>query len=315
MESNISKEELLIELSKDYYLKNIPITDLTKKYQLSRYKISKKLEEATSTGIVSISINAPFERNHEIESFFNKHFKTQVLVLKNIDSLVQHDINFWNFCAKTTQQMIADTSVVSLSWGDSVYKVIEQFKTSIQEDLIFTQFIGESGKYHSLAGSMRLVQKAASKYESRYLTLTAPLYIMSNEARELLGQEPILSKTITTARKSDILLTGLATPASITSVDAWNQNKELIFGPQFDNAIGIVYGRAYDIDGNFLNQSQDKTFGLTLAQILQIPKRVSFCNNKFKATACLGALNGNFFTHMIIDEKSALKIMKIMEKY
>ncbi|MDF0479052.1 DNA-binding transcriptional regulator [Vagococcus sp. PNs007] len=314
MDNNLDNDELLVNLSEDYYLKNIPITDLTKKYNLSRYKILKNLEQAIDTGVVSITINSPFSRNKELEAFFNRQFQTNVKVLKNTENITEDDGHFWDFCAKTVQSRIDQSQTVALSWGDSVYKVIEQFKNEIREDLTFTQFIGEVGKYHSLAGSLRLVQKAASKFEANYLTLSAPLYIMNDDVRELLALEPIINTTLSAAKKADLLLTGLATPSSITSVDAWNQNKELVFGPQFKEAIGMVYGRPYDINGQFLNQAHDKTFGLSLVEILQIPKRIAICNNKFKANPCLGALNGNFFTDMIIDEKTALKIMQHIKR-
>lgn len=308
------QNDLLINLVKDYYLHNIPITDLSKKYDLSRYKILKKLEEAKSTGIVSIAINFPFTRNMELETFFNRYFKTKVKVLKGNEALLKQDLHFYNFCAKIAQEEIIKAKIVALSWGDSVYRVIEQFKPTIRENLTFTQFIGEIGKYQSLAGSLRLVQKAANQYEANYLTLSIPLYILNKDIHEPLKQEPTISRTLKVAQKADLLITGLATPAAITSVDAWNQNKESIFGHEFKDAIGMVYGRAYDIDGKILNQQHDKAFGLELRDVLNIPHRLAICNNKFKAKACLGALNGNLFTDLIIDEKTALTVIQLMKR-
>lgn len=314
MTNKLEKDELLIELSKDYYVKNIPITELTEKYQLSRYKILKNLEEANNTGVVTITINSPFQRSTELESFFKQHFTTTVTVLKNTETIIEQESQFWEFCSTIIQDLVEQAKIVSLSWGDSVYKVIEQFKPTIKEDITFAQFLGESGKYQTLAGSLRLVQKAASKYEGIYLTLTAPLYILNDDARVKLAMEPGISTTLSVAKQSDLLISSLATPASITSVDAWNQNKELIFGPIFDKAIGMAYGRPFDILGNFLIEDQDKTFGLSLTDIFKIPNRVAICNSKFKAEACLGALNGNLFSQLIIDEKSALKIMQLMKR-
>lgn len=314
MNNKLEKEDLLVELSKDYYVKNIPITELTQKYQLSRYKILKHLEEASETGVVTITINSPFQRTKELEAFFKQHFQTEVIVLKNTESIIEQETQFWEFCSTIIQDEVEHSKIVSLSWGDSVYKVIEQFKPSIKEDITFAQFLGESGKYQTLAGSLRLVQKAASKYEANYLTLTAPLYILDNQARAKLALEPGISTTLSVAKQSDLLISSLATPASITSVDAWNQNKELIFGKIFDQAIGMAYGRPFNLNGEFLIDEKDKTFGLALPDILNIPKRVAICNSKFKAEACLGALNGHLFTKLIVDEKSALKIMQLMKR-
>lgn len=314
MMTNLEKEELLIQLAQDYYVKNIPITELTKTYGISRYKILKHLEEANDTGVVTITINSPFQRNKELEAYFKQHFTTDVLVLKNTENIIEEETLFWEFCSTVIQEAIEDTKIVSLSWGDSVYKIIEQFKPSIKEDITFAQFLGESGKYQTLAGSLRLVQKAANKYEGDYLTLTAPLYILDPSVRTKLALEPGISTTLSLAKRSDLLLTSLATPASITSVDAWNQNKELIFGPTFDQAIGMAYGRPFNLAGEFLIDDLDKTFGLSLDDIFAIPKRIAISNSKFKAEACLGALNGEFFTQLIVDEKTALKITQFYKR-
>lgn len=307
------QNELLIQLAKDFYLENIPVIEMAKKYELSRYKILKYLSEAKESGIVTINIRSPYERNYELENSLNQHFKTKLFILKDTEDLAHRDIHFWHFTAHCVQEFIQSANVVALSWGDSVYKVIEQFKPEIREKLIFTQFIGEIGKYQSLAGSMRLVQKAAMKYESKYLTLSAPLYIINCQARELLALEPILQKTLLTAAHSDIILSGIATPASITSVEAWNRNRHLLFGDHLAQACGLVYGRPFDQYGNFLNLENDPTFGLSLEQILDVPTRIGVSNSKFKAEAVLGALRGDFFTHFFIDEKSALKILSLLK--
>lgn len=88
--------------------------------------------------------------------------------------------------------------------------MIDQFKMGAREELIFTQFIGEIGKYNSLAGSTRLVQKAAERYESSYLTLSIPLYVINETARELMALEPSLANTLATASHADMLISELA---------------------------------------------------------------------------------------------------------
>ncbi|MBP2966934.1 sugar-binding domain-containing protein, partial [Acinetobacter baumannii] len=133
------------------------------------------------------------------------------------------------FVADYVQVFIKQAKIVSLSWGNSVFKVIDQFKLFVQEDLIFTQFIGENGKYNSLAGSTRLVQKAAESYEASYLTLSIPLYIINDTARNLMSLEPLMSKTISTAIQTDLLISGIGTPNSLESVDIWKKHKNLLF--------------------------------------------------------------------------------------
>lgn len=122
--------------------------------------------------------------------------------------------------------------------------------------------------------------------------------------------EPIIAKTLDTARHSDVLISGIGTVNSVDSVSSWKQHKRILFG-SLDHAVGFLYGRPFNLRGEFIQTEQDKTFGLTIEEILKIPVRVGVCNYKFKAEALLGALNGNFFTHLYLDEKSALTILSL----
>lgn len=314
MDLNYSEHEtLLVKLSEDYYLNDINFSELAKKYDLSRYKVIKYIEEAREKQIVTIAINSPFSRNYDLETIFSKYFpKTQIHILKSINQVSDEDLLFSKFAADYIQSAIRRSSIVSLSWGDTVYKVIDEFRPSLREEITFTQFIGEIGKYNSLAGSKRLVQKAAEAYKSAYMTLSIPLYVLNDTARSLMRLEPTISKTLTIASQSDLLISGIGTPSSIDSVDSWNTHKPLLF-PDLTGHVGFLYGRPFDINGHFIGQDHDKTFGLSLQEILSIKQRIGLCNSKFKAEACIGALRGDFFSDLFLDEKTAWKILSILK--
>ena len=306
-------ESLLVKICEDYYLEDINISEISKKYGITRYKALKYIEDAREKQLVSISINSPYARNYELEEIFKNYFKTNIYILKSSEDLSQHDLLFSKFAADYIQELIKKANVVALSWGDTVYKVIDQFKMGAREELIFTQFIGEIGKYNSLAGSTRLVQKAAERYESSYLTLSIPLYVINETARELMALEPSLANTLATASHADMLISGIGTLSSIDSVEPWNKHRKILF-PSMTDTVGFLYGRPFNINGEFIKASEDKTFGLSLKEIFDIPKRIGICKSKFKAECCLGALNGNFFTDLFLDEKTAWKILSLIKK-
>lgn len=59
--------DLLINIAQDFYINQLTIADISTKYQVSRYKISKYLDEALAKNIVSITIRSPFARSQELE--------------------------------------------------------------------------------------------------------------------------------------------------------------------------------------------------------------------------------------------------------
>ncbi|WP_420537160.1 sugar-binding domain-containing protein, partial [Leuconostoc mesenteroides] len=52
---------------------------------------------------------------------------------------------------------------------------------------------------------------------------------------------------------------------------------------------GYIYGRPYDENGNILNIQNDKIVGLSLDEIMSVPRRVALAQDKSKSLAIRGA--------------------------
>ncbi|MHA5213973.1 sugar-binding transcriptional regulator [Oenococcus oeni] len=308
---DITYLEKIANISHDYYLTKLSIGEISEKYKLSRYLISRYLDDALEQGLVKITINAPQERNFELEKKFRQLFTIKnIFIIKDSENPSLKNENVIAFAAKHIQSLIENSQVVGMAWGDTVYRVIDAFSAKVKEDLVFTQFIGENMKYKSAAGSGRMVEKAAAKYSAQFVTIAGPLYIVNNQAHELLKKEPSFNRAGNLIKKLDLIFCGIGTLSSIESIPAWNENKSIIFpGVNFKNVAGMLYGRPYNIDGQFLNLADDKVFGSNIKSILSVPRRIAFTNSKFKARAMLGALRGRLLTDIIIDESIAQRIL------
>lgn len=53
----------ILEVAKMYYIENLTQSEIAKELNLSRPSISKMLNEAKESGIVTININSPFSDN------------------------------------------------------------------------------------------------------------------------------------------------------------------------------------------------------------------------------------------------------------
>lgn len=303
---------LLVDLAQDYYLNHLNLGEISKKYNISRYKISKYLTEAVDKKIVTINISSPFSRSTDLESRLNKAFpNANFYVLKNTEDIAHENDRFYSFAAKYLQDLIDGKKIIGLTWGDTIYHVIDSFHTSAKDNMVFTQFIGENGKHNSLAGTMRMVQKVATRYNGKYLTIDAPLYIVNKELRRLLALEPAIQPTLATAQQLDLIFTSVGTLDSINSIDAWDSSKNILFPKVNPNSIAaLVYGRPIDKEGRLLvDEEDDKVFGISFKKILSVPTKVAIVNDKFKSQALNASLQGNYFTDVILNEPTANKVL------
>ncbi|WP_125583466.1 sugar-binding transcriptional regulator [Levilactobacillus cerevisiae] len=311
MENNLTHEELLVLIAQDYYYGSLPISDIARKYNLSRYLITKDLDEALKAGIVSIQINAPVARNFQLETEFKKAFDIpHVAILRGDGNSDTNASNIVVYAAERIEQLITESHVVGLAWGSTVHSIIDHFKSKLQEDLTFTQFVGENMKYNSRTGSTRMVEHAASRFEADYVTLPAPLYVTNQTVHDLLPKEPALQRTMVIASRMDMLFCGIGTISSIDSIPIWKTAKDQIFpGVDTSQIAGMLFGRPYDIHGNFLIPEKDTVVGISIDEVLATPRRFAVIKSKFKTYAALGALRGKLLTDLVIDEGIAQRIL------
>ncbi|WP_273723442.1 sugar-binding domain-containing protein, partial [Leuconostoc mesenteroides] len=86
----------------------------------------------------------------------------------------------------------------------------------------------------------------------------------------------------------------------------WNNNWHSIFPTtRREDIAGYIYGRPYDENGNILNIQNDKIVGLSLDEIMSVPRRVALAQDKSKSLAIRGALRGHLITELIMSESVA----------
>ncbi|UDM32078.1 sugar-binding transcriptional regulator [Lentilactobacillus laojiaonis] len=308
---NIQHRKELSLIAEDYYFSKLTIGEIAKKYNLSRYLITKYLDEATASGLVTIKIYSPITRNFELELKFKKQFpKQNIYIVKNSNHFLTNGENVIQFAAEQAQIMIADSKIVGLTWGNTINQVIHQLGGSIKNDLTFTQFLGENIKYGSSNGSMKVIENSAEKFGAHYIPMIAPLYILNDQVRNHLKHEPSLKEAFDFASKMDLIITEVGTLDSLNSISFWKENRERIFpGVDFDQVAGLIYGRPYDINGQLLNPDENKVFGVDLQTILKTPRRLGIISGKFKSQATLGLLNSQLVTDVIMDEAVANRII------
>ncbi|WEV53944.1 hypothetical protein OZX65_04235 [Leuconostocaceae bacterium ESL0723] len=303
---------LMSQIAEDYYLNKLSFGEIAQKYQLSRYLINKYLSKAVEYGIVKIEIAASADRNAQLEQIFKDQFHgVQPYIIQDAATPVRTTDLLSNYAANLVVQHLQDSNhIVGMTWGDTVYSMVDSISCPPINNIKFTQFLGENMRYNSNAGSVRIVERAAKKMAGEFLTLPAPLYIANDQVRTGLYQDDSLSTTLNLAQRMDTILTAVGTADSLYTIDVWQKQLSQIFPTvDFDNVAGFIYGRPYDINGHFLNDQSDKVVGVSLANILQVPKRICLVHNPHKKAAIIGALKGQLITDLVLNESLAYEIL------
>ncbi|CAK1230348.1 MULTISPECIES: sugar-binding transcriptional regulator [Fructobacillus] len=303
---------LLAQISEDYYLNKLSFGEISTKYDVSRYLINKYLTEAVKTGVVKIEIATSANRNSQLEQVFKEKFpNTNCYIIQDDTTTSATEDLISNYAANLVVKHLENgPHIVGMTWGDTMYSLIDAIMSNPLDQIKFTQFVGENMKYNSTAGSVRIVERAAKKVAGEFLTLPAPLYLADDAVRNGLYEAVSIKQTIDLAKQMDTVLTGMGTIASLESIAIWNQNINRLFpNVKLGEVAGMIYGRPYDINGNILNVGSDKVVGLDMNSILATPKRIGVVRSKAKSKAALGALRGGFVTDLVMSESLAYRII------
>lgn len=302
-------DDILAGIAHDYYLSKLNIADISQKYNLSRYLVSKALDDAQKHGIVQISIQQQTKRDSELErKFQNKFHLKEVFILKDQDTTNQDNEAIVKFAAQQIQNYAKSAHNIGMSWGTLMMDIIRFFKEEERKDLNFIQLSGQT--FNSSPRKKQLTQEAATKFNAKAYTLPAPLYVKNPQLIRDIQQEPFYQNLINYYQNLDLTFAGLGTFQSIQVNQFFMKNYAPILFKDIDvNKIaGLVFGHAYDIEGNFFTQLDNNICSISIKDLQNTPNRFVIVKNRFKTNALLGALRSGIFTHLVTSEGIAERV-------
>ncbi|WP_142536199.1 sugar-binding domain-containing protein [Peptacetobacter hominis] len=77
---------------------------------------------------------------------------------------------------------------------------------------------------------------------------------------------------------------------------------------QKKNAVGMILGYYYDINGNFIQSDSDYAIQIPIESIRKTKNVIGIINARVNKNAAIGALNTGLFSHIIISEAVSSEI-------
>lgn len=308
--AQINNEELA-NIAHDFYLSKLTIGDISRKYNLSRYLITKALDDATSKGIVKITIQQQTKRDEKLEHLFQKKFNLkEAIILRNLATTNQDNEKIVAYAAKQIESYLQAAHIIGMSWGTLVSDIVNHFNSEQRSDLTCVQLVGYD--IHSDKRKNPLEQKAAQRLNAKALTLPVPIYVLQTKLLQLIKKEPFYQTTANYYKKLDLIFAGLGTYQALEANPYLEKNYgQKLFGKnQKEKIAGLIFGRPYDIKGNFIPTIEKHICGISLADLKKIPIRFVIVKNRFKSDALLGALRSGIITHLVTNDGIANRVLQ-----
>jgi len=310
----IDQEQLILDIATYYYEQRLTQDEIGRRMNVSRSTISRLLNEARERGIVSIKINYPWQRKHDLEQRLVDTFgllKARVLAGKEKaeDEILK---GMGVLAARLLDSYIKDGQILGVSYGRSLASTIAALSPSRQVTLTVVPVIGALGSDNPSIDGPDLVRRFAQAYGGEYRYFPVPLLVEDVRTRDGLIQLPQVYETLNLAKRADIVLLGIGTTSPGTSSRIWKGylDERQLQRLKNQGAVGHMCGQFYDSGGQLLDlEVNQRSIGIGIKTLETIDFVIAVASGEAKIAAILGALRGKYLNILVTDDATASALL------
>ncbi len=312
-----NNRQLMAETASLYYMEGMSQEEIAAKLFVSRPTVSRMLKRAREVGIVEIRVHFPAERNTYLENKLKETFGVQASVVdtEHCESAqIQESVQ--RMLVAEMDGIIRDGDIVGVTRGSIFYDIVPMLTNERGKRVSFVQVMGIEAPSATHHYSRDIVKLLSAVYGGDAYYLDAPLVIESKEAREALTRVPTIAQTMRTIRHADLLMTTIPRVFEGYRDHIW---QGYITEKQYEemerlHAVGGVFGRAFDIDGHFLDIELNRSIiGIEERTIRRIDT-LAVCYGTDFAQAALGCMRTGLLNRFVTDSACAAEMLKLNSK-
>lgn len=306
-----SRGDLILEAAQLYYFEGLTQAAIGQRLGCTRWTVGRLLDEARESGLVTITINHPKARTHELETKLMRTFAIRKAII--VPSAGRGGVEVARVAASFIADLRPRPSSVAVSWGRTLARVAQQLPLNWAPDIHVYQTNGgptRSGS-DSISKSLGVV---ADKGPGTGHTLPAPAIVGSPELGYELRKEPVIAHTLDNAARADLTL---FSPGSVTYDSVLVRSGYLrtnhIDAIRTAGAVGDILSHFVDANGRLVSRELDKrTIAVPLSALREAKHSVAVIDTADKAPALLAAIRAELVATVITDSATANALLTLV---
>lgn len=316
---------LVLKVAYLYYIENKPQSEISSMLGISITTVSRLLAKAKEDKIVEFVIRDPYIECIHLEEEFKKKFGLQdVIITPGITS--EEDVNtelakentkklVAMESARYLQRIIREGDVLGVTWGSTIYQMINYLNPSQKLDAKFVTLHGSIACCENELDVRTLVARMAKAFSGEKYYLLTDALMSSKEAVDIMLKERNNRQVFEMFDKINISISGIGSFYPVT--------ESVLASPDFmsssdlssllaEHVAGDIALRFFNQDGKECQTSlSERMIAISLEQFKKIKKKISVASGVSKANALYSALKGGLIDVLIIDYKLAEAVLKL----
>lgn len=298
----------ILEVARMYYIENFTQNEIAKELNISRPSVSKLLNEAKESGIVTISINSPFSSNELLLEKIIEKYKLkggEIILDKNENIINDEDI-----CKKGIEFLSENLKGIKnfgLGWGTLIEEMLLKLEVDKIRDLKgkIVPLIGNTNLPFKGYHTNELVRIFSEKTKVSPLYLFAPAYLTGRQEQEIVKNLENYQDIEKHWNNLESVVIEICSHPSVPDMGT-----AVRFGKKLneEKAVGNILAYYYDKNGKIIEGDNDFPIQIPLESLKKIKQVIGIVSFKTNKNAVIGALNLGIFTHIIISERVAREL-------
>jgi DNA-binding transcriptional regulator LsrR (DeoR family) len=309
------QHRLLYRIAQSYYLDGLTQSQIAKRFGLSRPKVSRLLQKGRENGIINITLTPPPGGIADLERELEQKYGLEEAVIVQVSdpqdrSAVVNELG--PAAAECLLRCLSGNEIIATAWGTSILAMVDALPLRSWPEVTVVQMLGGLGPVDAVDHSAELTHRIAQKLGAKLRLLSAPGIVGTRDIAGALRADPQISRVLEVAGQADIALVGLGvpTPDSLLLRTGTILNDQDLGLLQDARAVGDIALRYLDSNGSPLElEINERLIGLTIEQIIDIPRVIGIAGGVLKFEIIRAALRGKILDVLVTDVDTAQRLL------
>ncbi|WP_434361390.1 sugar-binding transcriptional regulator [Parasalinivibrio latis] len=294
-DSQLDDTDLLTEIAILYYQQSATQEEISKKFGVSRAKVSRLLRRAREEGIVEITVKFHPVHSAQLERRLMDRFNLKrALIALDQPNVKEQRMQVATLVSAYLDGNLQDGMTVAVGQGQNVAAVADHQGIVSHRNARFVCAIGGTHRSGDTINADHICRRLAKKYGGSSETLYAPAYVESEAFRRLFLEHATIAETLNQARKAEFALVGIGDMDENSHMVklGWFSSREFVEARLNDGIVGDIGGfDFFKLDGSRADTlMRGRVVGLEMSDLQRIPNVIAMASESRKALAILGAL-------------------------
>ncbi|WP_059102981.1 sugar-binding transcriptional regulator [Shouchella shacheensis] len=311
---NWHEERSLIIVSKMYYEESLTQNEIAKRLGIYRTTVTRMLQKARDIGVVRIEIVETQRVRVELEKQLAERYGlAEVFVVPVEPETSRRDRLelIGKAAVSLVDSILVDGDVVGLAWGSTVGTMADVIEKGRKRDIRFVPIVGGPGKMRVDHHVNTIAYSFAKAFKSKAYYIDSAAIVQSKETRDEIMDSDYMQDVRHLWKEMTVSIIGIGAPIRSSNL-VWTgflgdgEAKKL----ESENIVGDICSRFYTIDGVETNADlRERAVAIELERLRENRATIAVAESREKVASIVGALRGDYLTHLVTDEETAEAIL------